>query len=200
MTQQQRLAHRFPEKRAGSKEGEILTGALFKITAISSGVDFSGVTPTRNNATLTPATIKSNKLFLDKDATTEITSETKDYTTYYGISTDKKTLLFYSDGTTILNILADGTYELEELAAPEGYIKGDGIITITVKDGEITVNADNTSLYGYEESSYTLTVVNTAKSNDIFISKKAVGGTDELEGALITITPTEICVIVILLL
>ena len=118
-------------KKAQSKDGEVLSGALFRITTTDGA--FDEIPLTRQSVTFTEATINTdNNGLLLKGTETEITSETANYTTYYGISTDKKTLLFYSDETTILNNLTDGTYELEELVAPEGYQKTFDTMTITV--------------------------------------------------------------------
>ena len=133
-------------KKAQSKDGEVLSGALFRITTTDGA--FDEIPLTRQSVTFTEATINTdNNGLLLKGTETEITSETANYTTYYGISTDKKTLLFYSDETTILNNLTDGTYELEELVAPEGYQKTFDTMTITVDKGKITVETDNSSVY-----------------------------------------------------
>ena len=94
------------------------------------------------------------------------------------------TLQFESgDVKTAITGLPDGEYTMEEVAAPEGY----EVVTklnFTIKNGKVGAV---TTPEGYEISGNDITMKDSAKDT-IYFSKKAVGGTEEISGAEMTLT------------
>ncbi len=80
------------------------------------------------------------------------------------------------NGTITIDGLVYGTYLLKETQAPEGYL------IVTDDTQTVLVNGAETSVTVYNKNS------NLPPAKTIYISKKAVGGTDELSGAVFKIT------------
>lgn len=126
-----------------------------------------------------PFYITISKLGLNKDkeligATLKITDKDGKLTT----DLDGKSLEWTTTEEKAKFHLADGTYYLTEIKAPDGYIKSDKVLEFTVdKAGKITINKkeveevvlENTPLY-------------------VYISKKSINGKTELPGAKLKIT------------
>ncbi|MDE6797942.1 MAG: choice-of-anchor A family protein, partial [Ruminococcus sp.] len=88
-----------------------------------------------------------------------------------------------SDGEAlVLKNLPDGKYTLEETVVPDGYTKAEDI-TFTVKNGDIT------EIDGKTVTDNKIDVTDNVSS--IHISKKEVGGKDELPGAALKLTLTK---------
>ena len=95
-----------------------------------------------------------------------------------------------SEPVTFRN-LPNGSYTLKEISAPRGYSVGKEY-GITIEDGKIKSAASGVSAPGESRvDTETSTVYFVNKLSDIFISKKAVNGTDELKGAVLTLTAVD---------
>ncbi len=95
-----------------------------------------------------------------------------------------------SEPATFRNI-PNGNYTLKEISAPRGYSVGKefGII---IEDGKIKSAASGVAAPGETRvDTETSTVYYVNDLSDIFISKKAVNGTEELEGAVLTLTAAD---------
>lgn len=80
--------------------------------------------------------------------------------------------------------LAAGTYTMRETAAPDGYAYAEDIIFTIDADGKITTTGQN----GEVTQNGTKLIMRDKAIDDIYISKKAIGGSDELPGAHIILT------------
>ncbi len=94
------------------------------------------------------------------------------------VETVKNTVSWVSGKTpVVIKGLPDGTYTLEESIAPDGYTVTDSI-KFTLKDGMVTGSSNN------------LVTMKDAPS-EIRISKRDINGTDEIPGAVLTVTLTK---------
>ncbi|MBR1528765.1 MAG: hypothetical protein IJ642_05640, partial [Oscillospiraceae bacterium] len=102
----------------------------------------------------------------------------------FELTKDENTITFTSGETaTILSGLPAGDYELKEETAPDGYTIAE-VITFTVnEDGTIT----STTTDAVDGTTVTM----KDAPSEIEISKKAVGGEEELEGATLKLTLIE---------
>ena len=102
------------------------------------------------------------------------------------ISEDGKTISYVSGKTpTTIYALPDGTYTLTEKAAPKGYVVATDI-TFTIEKGVVKGTEVTSSVNGQNA---VITMVDGAEpKTDVKISKQAVGGGKELEGATLTLT------------
>ena len=96
-----------------------------------------------------------------------------------------KELTFISDGKNKTNIigLPDGTYTMTEVVAPDGYNKVSTDFTFTIKNGVV----DATGTTEYDVSGNDITMKDGQKPS-VTISKQAVGGGEELTGAVLKLT------------
>ena len=97
-----------------------------------------------------------------------------------------KELTFISDGKNKTDItgLPDGTYTMTEVVAPDGYNKVSTDFTFTISKGQVvpaTVSEE------YDVSGNDITMKDGQKPS-VTISKQAVGGGEELTGALLKLT------------
>ena len=96
-----------------------------------------------------------------------------------------KELTFISDGKNKTDIigLPDGTYTMTEVVAPDGYNKVSTDFTFTIKNGVV----DATGTTEYDVSGNDITMKDGQKPS-VTISKQAVGGGEELTGAVLKLT------------
>ena len=96
-----------------------------------------------------------------------------------------KELTFISDGKNKTDItgLPDGTYTMTEVVAPDGYNKVSTGFTFTIKNGVV----DATGTTEYDVSGNDITMKDGQKPS-VTISKQAVGGGEELTGAVLKLT------------
>ncbi|WP_302339999.1 collagen binding domain-containing protein, partial [uncultured Ruminococcus sp.] len=97
-----------------------------------------------------------------------------------------KELTFISDGKNKTDItgLPDGTYTMTEVVAPDGYNKVSTDFTFTISKGQVvpaTVSEE------YDVSGNDITMKDGQKPS-VTISKQAVGGGEELTGAVLKLT------------
>ena len=96
-----------------------------------------------------------------------------------------KELTFISDGKNKTDIigLPDGTYTMTEVVAPDGYNKVSTDFTFTIKNG--VVDAMGTTEYDVSGNDITM---KDGQKPSVTISKQAVGGGEELTGAVLKLT------------
>ncbi|MDE7094410.1 MAG: hypothetical protein K2O52_05820, partial [Oscillospiraceae bacterium] len=84
-------------------------------------------------------------------------------------------LMFYTAGygNTLVSGLTDGTYELAEVVAPDGYLLATGTVEFAIKDGKVV---DGNTVIEIEDEPITIT-----------ISKWDIANSKELAGATLTI-------------
>ena len=151
---------------------EELAGATIKITRTNGGLNESVLEVKRGETLLTKA---------------DSLEDNADYSKYTQTS---NTITFVSDGKAKTNIigLPDGDYTMEEVVAPDGYNKVKTTFTFTIKNGQVTrTSADSEE---YDVSGNDIVMKDSAKKT-ISISKRAVGGGDELTGAELQLTVPE---------
>ncbi len=81
--------------------------------------------------------------------------------------------------------LAAGTYILREKTAPAGYEKAKDIIFTVTPEGSIKGEGDYQTYIDSTEN--VVTMVDTEKETDMYVSKQAIGGSNEVPGALLAI-------------
>ena len=150
---------------ANSKE---LAGAVIKITRTDGGLNESVLEVKRGDTALTK----------------ETSLDESDYSKY---TFSKNELTFISDGKTKTDIigLPDGTYIMEEVVAPDGYNKVKTTFTFTIDKGQVTQTSAVSEEYGVSGNDI---VMKDSAKKTISISKQAVGGGEELTGAVLKLT------------
>ena len=120
---------------------------------------------------------------LSRTGTTFTKSDSVDDESQYQLTS--KELTFISDGKNKTDIigLPDGTYTMTEVVAPDGYNKVSTDFTFTIKNGVV----DATGTTEYDVSGNDITMKDGQKPS-VTISKQAVGGGDELTGAVLKLT------------
>ena len=120
---------------------------------------------------------------LSRTGTTFTKSDSVDDESQYQLTS--KELTFISDGKNKTNItgLPDGTYTMTEVVAPDGYNKVSTDFTFTIKNGVV----DATGTTEYDVSGNDITMKDGQKPS-VTISKQAVGGGEELTGAVLKLT------------
>ena len=120
---------------------------------------------------------------LSRTGTTFTKSDSVDDESQYQLTS--KELTFISDGENKTNIigLPDGTYTMTEVVAPDGYNKVSTDFTFTIKNGVV----DATGTTEYDVSGNDITMKDGQKPS-VTISKQAVGGGEELTGAVLKLT------------
>ena len=149
---------------ATSKE---LAGATIKITRTNGSLNADVLEVKRGETLLTKA---------------DSLEDNADYSKYTQTS---NTITFISDGENKTNIigLPDGTYTMTEVVAPDGYNKVSTDFTFTIKNGVV----DATGTAEYDVSGNDITMKDGQKPS-VTISKQAVGGGEELTGAVLKLT------------
>ena len=149
---------------ANSKE---LAGATIKITRTNGSLNADVLEVKRGETLLTKA---------------DSLEDNADYSKYTQTS---NTITFISDGENKTNIigLPDGTYTMTEVVAPDGYNKVSTDFTFTIKNGVV----DATGTTEYDVSGNDITMKDGQKPS-VTISKQAVGGGEELTGAVLKLT------------
>ena len=136
---------------------------------------------TRTNGSLNADVleVKRGKTLLTKADSLE---DNADYSKYTQTS---NTITFISDGKNKTDIigLPDGTYTMTEVVAPDGYNKVSTDFTFTIKNGVV----DATGTTEYDVSGNDITMKDGQKPS-VTISKQAVGGGEELTGAVLKLT------------
>ena len=125
---------------------------------------------------------------LSRTGTTFTKSDSVDDESQYRLTS--KELTFISDDknedgknkTDIIG-LPDGTYTMTEVVAPDGYNKVSTDFTFTIKNGVV----DATGTTEYDVSGNDITMKDGQKPS-VTISKQAVGGGEELTGAVLKLT------------
>jgi len=150
---------------ANSKE---LAGATIKITRTNGGLNESVLEVKRGETLLTKA-----------DSLDE-----SDYSKY---TVSKNELTFISDGNAKTDIigLPDGDYTMTEVVAPDGYNKVKTTFTFTIENGQVTQTSAVSEEYGVSGNDI---VMKDSAKKTISISKQAVGGGEELTGAVLKLT------------
>ena len=150
---------------ANSKE---LAGATIKITRTNGGLNESVLEVKRGGTALTK----------------ETSLDESDYSKY---TVSKNELTFISDGNAKTDIigLPDGDYTMEEVVAPDGYNKVKTTFTFTIKNGQVTQTSAVSEEYGVSGNDI---VMKDSAKKTISISKQAVGGGEELTGAVLKLT------------
>ena len=120
---------------------------------------------------------------LSRTETTFTKSDSVDDESQYQLTS--KELTFISDGKNKTDIigLPDGTYTMTEVVAPDGYNKVSTDFTFTIKNGVV----DATGTTEYDVSGNDITMKDGQKPS-VTISKQAVGGGEELTGAVLKLT------------
>ena len=120
---------------------------------------------------------------LSRTGTTFTKSDSVDDESQYQLTS--KELTFISDGENKTNIigLPDGTYTMTEVVAPDGYNKVSTDFTFAIKNGVV----DATGTTEYDVSGNDITMKDGQKPS-VTISKQAVGGGEELTGAVLKLT------------
>ena len=120
---------------------------------------------------------------LSRTGTTFTKSDSVDDESQYRLTS--KELTFISDGKNKTDIigLPDGTYTMTEVVAPDGYNKVSTDFTFTIKNGVV----DATGTTEYDVSGNDITMKDGQKPS-VTISKQAVGGGEELTGAVLKLT------------
>ena len=120
---------------------------------------------------------------LSRTGTTFTKSDSVDDESQYQLTS--KELTFISDGKNKTDIigLPDGTYTMTEVVAPDGYNKVSTDFTFTIKNGVV----DATGTTEYDVSGNDITMKDGQKPS-VTISKQAVGGGEELTGAVLKLT------------
>ena len=120
---------------------------------------------------------------LSRTGTTFTKSDSVDNESQYQLTS--KELTFISDGKNKTDItgLPDGTYTMTEVVAPDGYNKVSTDFTFTIKNGVV----DATGTTEYDVSGNDITMKDGQKPS-VTISKQAVGGGEELTGAVLKLT------------
>ena len=120
---------------------------------------------------------------LSRTETTFTKSDSVDNESQYRLTS--KELTFISDGKNKTDIigLPDGTYTMTEVVAPDGYNKVSTDFTFTIKNGVV----DATGTTEYDVSGNDITMKDGQKPS-VTISKQAVGGGEELTGAVLKLT------------
>ena len=123
---------------------------------------------------------------LSRTGTTFTKSDSVDDESQYQLTS--KELTFISDGKNKTDItgLPDGTYTMTEVVAPDGYNKVSTDFTFTIKNGVV----DATGTTEYDVSGNDITMKDGQKPS-VTISKQAVGGGEELTGAVLKLTAPE---------
>ncbi|WP_302509269.1 SpaA isopeptide-forming pilin-related protein, partial [uncultured Ruminococcus sp.] len=121
---------------------------------------------------------------LSRTGTTFTKSDSVDDESQYQLTS--KELTFISDGKNKTDIigLPDGTYTMTEVVAPDGYNKVSTDFTFTISKGQVvpaTVSEE------YDVSGNDITMKDGQKPS-VTISKQAVGGGEELTGAVLKLT------------
>ena len=149
---------------ANSKE---LAGATIKITRTNGSLNADVLEVKRGETLLTKA---------------DSLEDNADYSKYTQTS---NTITFISDGKNKTDIigLPDGTYTMTEVVAPDGYNKVSTDFTFTIKNGVV----DATGTTEYDVSGNDITMKDGQKPS-VTISKQAVGGGEELTGAVLKLT------------
>ena len=149
---------------ANSKE---LAGATIKITRTNGSLNADVLEVKRGETLLTKA---------------DSLEDNADYSKYTQTS---NTITFISDGKNKTNIigLPDGTYTMTEVVAPDGYNKVSTDFIFTIKNGVV----DATGTTEYDVSGNDITMKDGQKPS-VTISKQAVGGGEELTGAVLKLT------------
>ena len=150
---------------------------------IANSKELAGVTIkiTRTNGSLNADVleVKRGETLLTKADSLE---DNADYSKYTQTS---NTITFISDGKNKTDItgLPDGTYTMTEVVAPDGYNKVSTDFTFTIKNGVV----DATGTTEYDVSGNDITMKDGQKPS-VTISKQAVGGGEELTGAVLKLT------------
>ena len=150
---------------------------------IADSAELAGATIkiTRTNGSLNADVleVKRGKTLLTKADSLE---DNADYSKYTQTS---NTITFISDGKNKTDIigLPDGTYTMTEVVAPDGYNKVSTDFTFTIKNGVV----DATGTTEYDVSGNDITMKDGQKPS-VTISKQAVGGGEELTGAVLKLT------------
>ena len=161
---------------ADKGKGKELAGAKIQITAN----DASNVL-IENLLSLTRGDTEFKKV--------EKFSETADYTEYM---LDGSSLTFWSDGVNPTKItgLPNGSYTMTEIVAPDGYdITTE--LNFTIANGVVSADEENDSylVTGADtDNDGNKIVMMDSEKKTITISKYAVNGTEELDGAILTLT------------
>ena len=144
-----------------------LAGATIKITRTNGGLNENVLEVKRGETLLTKA---------------DSLEDNADYSKYTQTS---NTITFISDGKNKTDItgLPDGTYTMTEVVAPDGYNKVSTDFTFTIKNGVV----DATGTTEYDVSGNDITMKDGQKPS-VTISKQAVGGGEELTGAVLKLT------------
>ena len=150
---------------ANSKE---LAGATIKITRTNGGLNESVLEVKRGGTALTK----------------ETSLDESDYSKY---TVSKNELTFISDGNAKTDIigLPDGDYTMEEVVAPDGYNKVKTTFTFIIENGQVTQTSAVSEEYGVSGNDI---VMKDSAKKTISISKQAVGGGEELTGAVLKLT------------
>nr|MCR5633407.1 hypothetical protein [Eubacterium sp.] len=158
---------------------------------------FDAVKVVKPTVEISKQDIYSNEL---PGATLTLTGKAGDNTVIFteeNISSDKiknngETIEFVSgDAPTTIKNLPDGKYTLHEEVAPSGYLVATNI-EFEIKDGKVVPGTNVTA--ATEDKNAVITMVDDAEpvpepdKTDVKISKQAVGGGAELEGATFTLT------------
>ena len=144
-----------------------LAGATIKITRTNGSLNADVLEVKRGETLLTKA---------------DSLEDNADYSKYTQTS---NTITFISDGKNKTDIigLPDGTYTMTEVVAPDGYNKVSTDFTFTIKNGVV----DATGTTEYDVSGNDITMKDGQKPS-VTISKQAVGGGEELTGAVLKLT------------
>ena len=120
---------------------------------------------------------------LSRKETTFTKSDSVDDKSQYQLTS--KELTFISDGKNKTDItgLPDGEYTMTEVVAPDGYNKVSTGFTFAIKNGVV----DATETTEYDVSGNDITMKDGQKPS-VTISKQAVGGGEELTGAVLKLT------------
>ena len=150
---------------ANSKE---LAGATIKITRTNGSLNADVLEVKRGETLLTKA---------------DSLEDNADYSKYTQTS---NTITFISDGKNKTDIigLPDGTYTMTEVVAPDGYNKVSTNFTFTISKGQVV---PATVFEEYDVSGNDITMKDGQKPS-VTISKQAVGGGEELTGAVLKLT------------
>ena len=144
-----------------------LAGATIKITRTNGGLNENVLEVKRGETLLTKA---------------DSLEDNADYSKYTQTS---NTITFISDGKNKTDIigLPDGEYTMTEVVAPDGYNKVSTDFTFAIKNGVV----DATGTTEYDVSGNDITMKDGQKPS-VTISKQAVGGGEELTGAVLKLT------------
>ncbi|MFQ9437206.1 MAG: collagen binding domain-containing protein [Ruminococcus callidus] len=137
------------------------------------------ITITKTNGSWNEALVE-----LSRTGTTFTKSDSVNDESQYQLTS--KELTFISDGKNKTDItgLPDGTYTMTEVVAPDGYNKVSTDFTFTISKGQVvpaTVSEE------YDVSGNDITMKDGQKPS-VTISKQAVGGGEELTGAVLKLT------------